>query len=245
VGAGTGLDLATVYGIVKGHRGHLACRSRIGEGTVFTIFLPRTAEIDAERLSGEPGPGEPTGAPVPFRRGATVSLVDDEEETRKAASERLETRGYRVLTAGSGEEALEVYRRSGERIEAVIPDWARPAWEEQGCLEELCALDPAVRVIVTTGYGEALPAGPAGKGRGPRIPGRALPRRGTRPGPRADDRQLRGKAHRPPPNNALTQCFHPPSCSSLGSTEAPFRAARRALFWAAESPVGVATHIWR
>ncbi len=155
VGAGTGLGLATVYGIVKGHRGHIACRSRIGQGTVFTIFLPRMAETDVEPVRGEPAAAEPAGAPAPSRRGVTVLLVDDEEEIRGVARELLETRGYRVLTAGSGEEALDVYRRSGERIEAVILDLGMPGMGGQRCLEELRALDPAVRVIVTTGYGEA------------------------------------------------------------------------------------------
>ena len=155
VGAGTGLGLATVYGIVKGHRGHITCRSRIGEGTVFTVFLPRMDETDVEGLSGEPEPGEPAGAPALSRREATVLLVDDEEEIRTVGRELLEARGYQVLTAGSGEEALEVYRRSGERIEAVILDLGMPGMGGQRCLEELRALDLGVRVIVTTGYAEA------------------------------------------------------------------------------------------
>ncbi len=155
VGAGTGLGLATVYGIVKGHRGHIACSSRPGEGTAFTIFLPSTAETDVERLPGEPESGESAGVPVLSRRKATVLLVDDEEEIRSVASELLEARGFRVVAAGSGEEALEIYRRRHGGIDVVILDLGMPGMGGRRCLEELRALDPSVRVIVTTGYGEA------------------------------------------------------------------------------------------
>jgi two-component system cell cycle sensor histidine kinase/response regulator CckA len=145
-GRGTGLGLATVYGIVKNHGGHITCDSRVGRGTVFTIYLPAAAEA---------GPADES---APFEedhvRGGseTVLLVDDERPILEIAREILGRYGYSVVTASSGEEALDIYRQKGSAIDLVILDLSMPGMGGRKCLQELSALDPEVKVIIASGY---------------------------------------------------------------------------------------------
>ena len=98
-GEGTGLGLATVYGIVKQSDGFIWCYSEPGRGTTFEIFLP-------ERLGLAPTPERRPAGPAVQGGGETVLVVEDEEPVRRMAARTLSSRGYRVLEAGDGEQAL-------------------------------------------------------------------------------------------------------------------------------------------
>ncbi len=146
VGKGTGLGLATVYGIVKGHQGEILCYSEPGLGTSFKVYLP------AHR-AGAPGP---TGAEAPDKRrlrgGETILLVDDEEALRELGRQTLEGMGYQVVTADRGERALELFKEGRGRIDLVVMDLGMPGMGGHKCLKEILAIDPGARVVIASGY---------------------------------------------------------------------------------------------
>jgi two-component system cell cycle sensor histidine kinase/response regulator CckA len=146
VGEGTGLGLSTVYGIVTGHGGSIACRSRPGRGTTFRIHLPA---VDAPLAASAVDPGVRVQA-EPGRE--TILLVDDERGILDTVRAFLSDYGYTTLTAASGEEALPVYRDNRDRIDLVIMDLGMPGMGGRECLKRLLALDPAAKVVVATGY---------------------------------------------------------------------------------------------
>ncbi len=149
VGKGTGLGLATVYGIVKNHGGHITCYSQPGQGTTFHIYLPALPGTEATR--------EPIAELEAEIRGGdeTVLLVDDERSILDVGQEILEQYGYRVIKATSGEEALEVYDRQGGGIDLIILDLGMPGMGGQRCLNELKARDPWARIVIASGYSES------------------------------------------------------------------------------------------
>jgi len=158
-GGGTGLGLSTVYGIVKGHNGHIKCESERGVGTTFKIYLRALLRTE-QPLAQENGDEF-----LSTRGTETILLVDDEAGTREYGKELLQGYGYTVLTAKSGEEALETFGREGRRIDLVILDLIMPGIGGKRCLEEMLKVNPNVRVLITTGYadsnlvGETLRAG--------------------------------------------------------------------------------------
>ncbi|MBF0527799.1 MAG: PAS domain S-box protein [Deltaproteobacteria bacterium] len=145
IGKGTGLGLASVYGIVKGHRGHIDCYSEVGRGTTFRIYLPAImpVDIDEEKVSK---------AKLPRGGTETILLVDDEEPIRGFASHLLKKFGYTVLTASSGEEALKIYAGGPKEIDLVIMDIGMPGMGGLKCLGEIVRIDPAAKVLVASGY---------------------------------------------------------------------------------------------
>ena len=146
VGKGTGLGLAMVYGIIKNHSGYITCYSELDVGTDFKIYLP------ALRLDGV---DDEVGKKVttPTRGGSeTILLVDDETNIRELAVEVLSRQGYRVVTAGTGEEALEVYGAPNSGIDLVILDISMPGMGGRQCLERLMEMNPEVKVIISSGY---------------------------------------------------------------------------------------------
>jgi CheY-like chemotaxis protein len=156
VGQGTGLGLATVYAIIKHHRGIIRVDSQPGQGTTFHIFLP---------VSAKAAVAEPTRDDAILRGSGTVLLVDDEDGIRMVAGRILEQLGYQVLSAENGLRALEIYRRERDRIDLVVLDMLMPGMGGAETFQKLQGLDPGVRVLLSSGYsldGEAQQAMAAG-----------------------------------------------------------------------------------
>ena len=145
VGKGTGLGLASVYGIVKSHGGHIICRSRENEGTVFKIYLPAASQQEA--LTDKKQEYE-----APEGGTETILVVDDEFPVREAAREILQYFRYNVLCAEDAEKAIELFRTHGESIDLVILDLSMPGMGGNQCLRELLAVNPRLKVIISSGY---------------------------------------------------------------------------------------------
>ncbi|MFK8250826.1 cell cycle histidine kinase CckA [Ancylobacter sp. sgz301288] len=151
VGKGTGLGLSTVYGIVKQTGGTLQVESQPGTGTLFRVFLPRHAAEPEE--APVKAPEAPT-KPADMTGRGTVLLVEDEEAVRAFAARALASRGYQVLEAGSGVEALEVMAERGAEVELVVSDVVMPEMDGPSLLKELRAANPDIKVIFMSGYAE-------------------------------------------------------------------------------------------
>ncbi|HWQ56593.1 MAG TPA: PAS domain-containing protein [Bryobacteraceae bacterium] len=144
--AGRGLGLSAVQGIVREHRGSIRLSSSPGVGTTFRVLFPAVSA------------GQPTAAQAetrPDRSGSgTVLVVDDDDMVRRTARIMLEREGYTVITAGNGVEALEVFRRDGNRIRLVLLDLTMPVMGGEEALRQLRLLRPDVRVLLSSGYNE-------------------------------------------------------------------------------------------
>ncbi|MBI4798752.1 MAG: response regulator [Desulfarculus sp.] len=146
VGRGTGLGLSTVHGIVKALGGHIFAYSEPGLGTTFKIYLPAFT-------SAAQAPAPPPPLPEELLGGhETILLVDDEESLREMGAVALEEMGYRTLTAGSGEEALDIYRAQGQEVDLVVLDLGMPGMGGHQCLREILAQNPQARVMIASGY---------------------------------------------------------------------------------------------
>jgi PAS domain S-box-containing protein len=148
LGKGTGLGLSMVLGIVQQHRGWLDCWSEPGKGTVFTIWLPRDPRLTAIA----PTPARTAPEPLPGGQ-ETILVVDDESLVRSLARTILQRLGYKVLEAGDGQQAIELFRRYRQQIALVILDWTMPGLSGADTLRELLRLEPQVRVLVSSGHG--------------------------------------------------------------------------------------------
>jgi signal transduction histidine kinase len=146
VGKGTGLGLATVYGIIKQHQGWIDVQSEVGLGTVFRIFFPVSAHT-------APRAAEPK-VELPKRRGTeTILIAEDEAPLREMVSEILHIHGYQVIEAGSGPAALDAWQREPSRIDLLLTDMVMPGGMMGSDLAaELKRSNPQLKVIYTTGY---------------------------------------------------------------------------------------------
>lgn len=151
IGKGTGLGLSMVYGIVQDHGGSVTCASSPEQGTTFTIIFPIFSGDESSDHAGVT-----PRAQEPLAGVENILLVDDEEMIRDVTTELLAGFGYSVHLAASGEEALEVYAREGERIDLVITDLGMPGMGGEALLDELLRIQPAIKVIVASGYDKAM-----------------------------------------------------------------------------------------
>ena len=147
VGKGTGLGLAMVYGIIKKHDGFIEVTSALGDGTKFSAFIPLTPKSN-ERDS-EPGETGFRGDPD---RKLTVMVVDDEPDLRDFCVTALGEIASDILTAGNGVEALEQFENAGRKVDLILLDLTMPKMSGPECFQRLRALDPDVRVLISSGY---------------------------------------------------------------------------------------------
>ena len=145
VGQGTGLGLAVVYGIVKTHKGYITCESELGQGTTFRIWFPICNENPRKRNQDLVLTADST------RGHETILLVDDLESILEISRTTLSESGYKVYTAPDGETALEILQNSEEKIELVILDLLMPGMGGEKCLVEMLKIDPASKIIITSG----------------------------------------------------------------------------------------------
>jgi len=155
VGKGTGLGLSTVYGIVKQTGGFIFVESEVGGGTTFRIFVPRHSGAEeeiTETVVPTLVPEAKTAADLTGR--GTILLVEDEEGLRGLNARGLASRGYTVLEAGNGVEALEVLESRGGEVDLVVSDVVMPEMDGPTLLKEMRRRNPDVRIIFVSGYAE-------------------------------------------------------------------------------------------
>jgi CheY-like chemotaxis protein len=144
IGKGTGLGLATAYGIIKQSGGYIKVRTARGRGAEFLIYLPRT-DAAPDTLT-------------PFVRrddspaSGTVLLVEDEDGVRRALQRMLFAEGYTVLTATNGAEALDLFTARGNEVELLITDLVMPEMDGRELARQCCALNDKLKVIFVSGY---------------------------------------------------------------------------------------------
>ncbi len=152
VGKGTGLGLSMVYGFVKQSGGFVFCRSDVGQGTCFTILLPRLDEKDMVQPETEPMAA--TASPPADLTGAgTILLVEDEDAVRAFAARALSQRGYTVFEAASGAEALDVFAQHPD-LDLIVSDVVMPEIDGPTMLKQLRKQGATVKVIFVSGYAE-------------------------------------------------------------------------------------------
>jgi len=166
IGKGTGLGLSTVYGIVKQSGGFVYVDSKSGAGTTFRIFLPRHVGGDEEAVPQLPegeapaighAPTAPEASPpaTPDLTGrGTILLVEDEEGLRALNARGLTSRGYTVIEAGNGVEAMEVLEERGGEIDLVVSDVVMPEMDGPALLKAARERNPDLKIIFVSGYAE-------------------------------------------------------------------------------------------
>jgi len=143
MGRGTGLGLASVFGIIKGHDGYIDVESEIGHGTTFKVYLPASGR--------QAGKTKESSSPI-INGSATILLVDDEDLVLDAGVKILERLGYTVLEAKGGKKAVETYKEHKEKIDMVILDMIMPDMGGGEVYDRMRELNPNVRVLLSSGY---------------------------------------------------------------------------------------------
>jgi CheY-like chemotaxis protein len=147
LGKGTGLGLATVYGIIKQSDGFIWVESAIGKGTTFEIFLPRSTK--AAPLSGEPQKEKPIAG-----GRETILAVEDEPGVRNLASDFLKAGGYHILEAAEGADALKLVNAHPGKIDILLTEMVMPGMSGAELAETLKKIRPGIRVIYMSSYAE-------------------------------------------------------------------------------------------
>lgn len=144
LGKGTGLGLATCFGIVKQAGGHLSAYSEVGVGTTFRVYLPRESSIEQKREQAEP---------VELPRGEeTILLVEDDQSVRTVAARLLRIQGYKVLQARDGEEAMRSLESHGGPIDLLLTDVVLPKMGGRELAEQVQAKRPGIALLFASGY---------------------------------------------------------------------------------------------
>jgi two-component system, cell cycle sensor histidine kinase and response regulator CckA len=170
VGKGTGLGLSTVYGIIKQTGGFVYVDSVLHEGTTFRIFLPRhiasarevaeqAAEIEAPAIANTMAAADQVkraagAAGADLTGEGTILLVEDEEGLRALNARGLTSRGYTVLEAGNGVEAIDILEKSGKPVDLVVSDVVMPEMDGPTLARELRTRNPSLKIIFVSGYAE-------------------------------------------------------------------------------------------
>jgi two-component system cell cycle sensor histidine kinase/response regulator CckA len=148
-GEGTGLGLATVYGIVQGAGGHVELDSIAGRGTTFSIYLPVTEEVPHAHGTDD---ADGLGA----GRGETILVVEDEQGVRHVVERLLANSGYNVLSAASGHEALELVERNVQRIDLLLTDIVMPHMSGKELADTLTSTHPKLKTLYMSGYTDEM-----------------------------------------------------------------------------------------
>ncbi len=143
-GTGTGLGLAMVYGIVRGHGGMVQVSSEPGQGAVFSLWLPATDKTVVERKVGD--------MPEMQRGSETVLLIDDEEGVLEVSKAMLEHLGYKVYGLSNGKDGLDLYRAKEGEIDLVVLDMIMPGMSGGEVFDRLKEINPDVKVLLSSGY---------------------------------------------------------------------------------------------
>ncbi len=143
MGGGTGLGLAAAYGVVRGHGGYIDVESEKGRGTTVSIYLPATGK----RIEKAIHPSEQT-----IMRRGTILLVDDEKMVLDIGVKVLNRLGYRVLRAGGGKDAVDVYTEKKDEINLVILDMRMPDMDGDEVFDRMKEINPGVKVLLASGY---------------------------------------------------------------------------------------------
>jgi two-component system cell cycle sensor histidine kinase/response regulator CckA len=143
MGRGTGLGLASAYGIIKHHDGFIDVHSEVGLGTTFHLYLPASEKVMKEIFQPKDNPFKGTG---------TILLVDDEEMVIDVGRQMLERLGYQVLAASGGRQAVDVFRRNRDNIDMVLLDMIMPEMGGGETFDLLRQIDPEIRVLLSSGY---------------------------------------------------------------------------------------------
>jgi two-component system, cell cycle sensor histidine kinase and response regulator CckA len=143
MGRGTGLGLASAYGIIKGHGGYINVTSEPGTGSSFKIYFPSSAK----KLSQDNAKSD-----KPVKGNETILLVDDEEMVLSVGVKTLEKLGYAVLAAQNGQEAVDVYRANKDKIDLVILDIVMPIMGGGQAFDLMREINPKVKVLLSSGY---------------------------------------------------------------------------------------------
>jgi CheY-like chemotaxis protein len=143
MGRGTGLGMASAYGIIKNHKGVINVYSEKGKGTTFTIYLPASSKQSIP--DGEEANALLTG-------GETILLVDDEPMILDVGMQMIQKLGYTVHVAESGTKALELYLKHNDRIQLIILDMIMPEMSGDETFNRLRSINAAVKVLLSSGY---------------------------------------------------------------------------------------------
>jgi PAS domain S-box-containing protein len=144
MGRGTGLGLASAYGIIKSHGGYVNVYSEKEKGTIFTIYLPTSGKEVSQEIET---------APAAIIKGSgTILLIDDEKMILDVGIELLEELGYTVQTAMSGQEAIDVFEKNRGEIDMIIMDMIMPGMGGGEAFDRLRKIDPRIKVLLSSGY---------------------------------------------------------------------------------------------
>jgi PAS domain S-box-containing protein len=142
IGKGTGLGLASVYGIIKNHEGFITVKSKKDEGSTFSIYLPASEKKDVDI----------PGSAKDIKNSRTVLLIDDEQMIVEVGKEILGILGYNVLTAKSGERGIEVYQKNKDQIQIIILDMVMPSMGGAETYYRIKEINPDIRFLLSSGY---------------------------------------------------------------------------------------------